>query len=84
VAEDISRRHFLRSALRLAALGGIGVLASRLLRDRPGRESAQRSGLLGETCVDEGYCRGCSAFRGCGLPSALSARERAPWARGGG
>jgi len=76
VAEDLSRRRFFISLLRLAAFGGIGALAARLLGGRPVRP--------GETCVNEGLCRGCTAFSGCGLPSALSARERAPWAGGSG
>jgi len=80
MAEEISRRQFIRSILRLAALGGIGALTARLLRDAPGRQP----GRQGETCVNEGLCRGCPVFSGCGLPSALSARERAPWAGGNG
>jgi hypothetical protein len=78
MAEGISRRQFLSTLARLAALGGIGALTAKLLA---GRGGASRSG---ETCVNQGVCRGCSAFAGCGLPSALSARERAPWAGGAG
>ena len=76
MAEQLSRRRFLAMFLRLVALGGIGALAARLLGGSPARP--------GETCVNEGLCRGCGAFSRCGLPQALSARERAPWGRGGG
>ncbi|MCX7030071.1 MAG: hypothetical protein NTU62_08125 [Spirochaetes bacterium] len=77
MAEDLSRREFLRTAGRAIALGGLGVLVFRLLR----RGGVRRpSGT--ETCVNDGLCRGCGAFAGCGLPAALSAKARAPWARG--
>lgn len=74
MGEAISRRTFLRSAARLAAAGGLALLAGRLLG--LGRSAAR------EVCVNEGVCRGCPTFTGCGLPAALSARGRAPWARG--
>ncbi len=77
MAEDLSRREFLRTAGRLIALGGLGVLVFRLLRRTGVRRPAGA-----ETCVNDGLCRGCGAFAGCGLPAALSAKQRAPWARG--
>jgi hypothetical protein len=77
VAERLSRRDFLRSAARLAAFVGLGALAFRLLRRRPGNRPAGA-----EICVNTGYCRTCGAFAGCGLPAALSAKQRAPWAGG--
>jgi hypothetical protein len=77
VAEDLSRREFLETAGRVIALGGLGVLVFRLLRSGRWNRSAGS-----ETCVNEGLCRGCGAFAGCGLPAALSAKQRAPWARG--
>ncbi len=79
MADKLSRRRFLVSMARLAALGGIGAAAARLLR---GRRSPGGS-RPGETCTNEGVCRGCAAFAGCGLPAALSARQKAPWAGGG-
>ena len=72
MAEDLSRRRFFTVLLRLAAFGGIGALAARLLGGTPARP--------GETCVNEGLCRGCGVYPGCGLPQALSARDSA---RGG-
>ena len=77
MAEDLSRREFLKAAGRLAALGGLGILVFRLLRRTGVRRPAGS-----ETCVNDGLCRGCGAFAGCGLPAALSAKQRAPWARG--
>jgi hypothetical protein len=60
---DEKRREFLRSVLRWTILGGavagVGALASK----------------RGESCVNQGVCRGCAAFDGCGLPQALSAKE---------
>ncbi len=81
MAETFSRRRFLVSLARLAALGGFGAAAARLLRGRPSLDGSSRPG---ETCTNEGVCRGCAVFAGCGLPAALSARQRAPWAGGGG
>ena len=76
MAEDLSRREFARMAGRAIALGTLGVLAFRLLR-RGG--TLRRGGA--ESCFNDGYCRGCGSFEECGLPSALSAKQRAPWAR---
>ena len=78
MAEDLSRREFLRTAGRLVAIGGLGALVFRLLRRGSGTLPAGT-----ETCANDGLCRGCGAFAGCGLPAALSAKQRAPWARGG-
>jgi len=78
VAEDVSRREFLRTAARFLALGGIGMMAARLTRMGRG---TQVSGP--EICVNDGVCRGCVVFADCGLPAALSAKQRAPWARRG-
>ena len=83
MAEGMSRRDFLRAAARFAALAGIGTLAVRLLgRRRWSRPGGRTPAAGGQTCVNDGYCRACGAFTGCGLPAALSAKQRAPWARG--
>jgi hypothetical protein len=75
MSKAISRRTFLKSAARLAAAGGLALLAWRLLGfGRWGKRTR-------EICVNEGICRGCPTFTLCGLPAALSARDRAPWAR---
>ncbi len=74
MAERTSRREFLKTAARWLLLAGLGGVAARLLRGRPRRGA--------ETCVNDWVCRGCEAFKGCGLPQALSAKQRAPWARG--
>lgn len=86
MAERLSRREFLAGAARLAALGGIGALVVRLAGGPFLGGAAGGGGGAGarqiETCSHDGYCRTCGGFAGCGLPAALSARRRAPWARG--
>jgi hypothetical protein len=93
VSSGMSRRDFLKAAGRLLALGGIGAIAVRVIgwtgnragagTRRTGGGSDSGTGVrAGETCITAGVCRGCSVFSGCGLPSALSARQRAAWARG--
>lgn len=71
--ERLSRRDFLLAAGRWLLAAALGAGAVRLLLGR--------SRLRGQTCVHQGLCRGCPAFSGCGLPSALSAKQRAPWVR---
>ena len=83
MGEGLSRRDFLKAAGRLLVLGGIGALAATLLGGAGGPANRRQRPPIGETCLNEGLCRGCASFAGCGLPSALSARERAPGARVG-
>jgi hypothetical protein len=73
MVESQTRREFLKTAARLLAAAGLGMVGLRIIG--VGRKS------LGEICVGEGGCKGCAAFAGCGLPAALSARQKAPWAR---
>ncbi|MBI3851892.1 MAG: hypothetical protein HY298_16675 [Verrucomicrobia bacterium] len=63
-----NRREFLRGGFRYALLGGVATVSATLI---------QRSGgkLLGQTCINQGICRGCGAFEDCGLPQALSAKQ---------
>lgn len=63
-----SRREFFRSGVRYAVLGVLSVATAIL-----GRRSITR--LPDQTCINEGVCRGCTAFAGCGLPQALSAKS---------
>jgi hypothetical protein len=79
--EPLKRREFLRTLGRGLLLAGIGALALRLLGPGIFRRRDGRPPLKGQTCVNLGVCRGCSVFSGCGLPQALSARQRAPWAK---
>ncbi len=69
----MSRRSFLKTVGRAVIAGGLALLAGRLLGFR--RRDAR------EVCTNEGICRGCASVAGCGLPAALSFRDRAP--RGG-
>lgn len=52
-------------------IGGVGMLVAR----RPEAPAGP-----GETCVNDGLCRGCAAYAGCRLPTALSMKQ----ALGGG
>jgi hypothetical protein len=75
MAEGLTRREFLKSAARLALLAGLGALGLRLLRGGAGAWAADRLPRAGQTCVNQGVCRGCTAYSGCGLPAALSAKR---------
>jgi hypothetical protein len=72
MTDGASRREFLVSLGRLGAGAALAFLGIRLLSRRP-RDRR-------EECVNDGLCRGCPTFGGCGLPAALSAKTRAPWA----
>jgi hypothetical protein len=63
-----SRREFLRGSARYALLTAVAAVSATLF---------QRSGgqLSGQTCINQGICRGCGAFADCGLPQALSAKQ---------
>jgi anaerobic selenocysteine-containing dehydrogenase len=79
MSEGLSRREFLKSAARLALLAGLAALGLRLVRGRGA--PAGRLPRAGETCVNQGVCRGCTAYSGCGLPAALSAKRAASGGR---
>jgi len=68
VTEAASRREFLRGGVRYALLAGVGTVAVSVA-GRPGGR------LTGQTCVNEGICRGCGVVGGCGLPQALSFKQ---------
>lgn len=63
-----NRREFLRGGARYALLAGLAAVSAVLVRRRG-------AGLLGQTCINQGICRGCGAFEDCGLPQALSAKQ---------
>ena len=63
-----SRREFLRGGARYALLAGLGAVSATLFKRSGGK-------LSGQTCINQGICRGCTAFSGCGLPQALSAKQ---------
>ncbi len=62
-----TRREFIRTTGRLAVLGLFGFFGSRLLR--------KTSFKLGEICINESICGGCTVYTDCGLPQALSAKQ---------
>jgi hypothetical protein len=63
-----SRREFLRGGARYALLAGLGAVSAVLFKRSGGKLSSQ-------TCINQGICSGCTAFGGCGLPQALSAKQ---------
>jgi len=63
-----SRREFLRGGARYALLAGLGAVSATLFKRSGGK-------LSGQTCINQGVCSGCTAFSGCGLPQAFSAKQ---------
>jgi hypothetical protein len=63
-----NRREFLRGGLRYALLTAVGAVSATLVKRSGGQ-------LTGQTCINQGICRGCTAFTDCGLPQALSAKQ---------
>lgn len=61
------RRELLRRAARWLALGLLGGGAAALV--------ARRGAPAGERCSGGGICRGCAAYDGCGLPTALTMKQ---------
>ncbi len=66
--EPPNRREFFRGGARYALLAGLAAVSAVLLK-KPGTP------LAGQTCVNRGFCRGCGAVTGCGLPQALSFKQ---------
>ena len=65
LTEPWNRREFFRTGARYLALSAVAVVTSVLVK--------RKAVLLpGQSCTNEGLCRGCSAFEDCGLPQALS------------
>ncbi len=65
--DTANRREFLRGGLRYALLAGLGAVTATVA-------ARQQVRLPGQTCINAGICRGCTAFADCGLPGALSAK----------
>ena len=65
--KKISRRELIRGSGRLLLLGTVTYFSVKLLRKSTFRRS--------ESCINDFICRGCTAYSGCGLPQALSARR---------
>lgn len=66
---ELGRREFVRGLVRYLTLGALATLTGILY-------SRSRSASPG-ACINLEICTGCSAFRGCGLPPALSIRAGA-------
>lgn len=63
-----NRRDFFRGGARYALLAALGAVSAVLFTRSGGK-------LTGQTCTNQGICSKCTAFAGCGLPSALSAKQ---------
>ena len=63
-----TRREFLHGGARYAALAGIAAVVAAVA----GRHDDT---LPGQTCVSNGFCRGCAVVSDCGLPQALSFKQ---------
>jgi len=68
--ETRSRREFVRSLGRGAALGALAGLTAYLA-------AGPRAGGANARCPNEGTCRGCTRFKDCALPPARRARRTA-------
>ncbi len=66
-----TRREFLRGIGRGMALSAVACAAAALAA----RRNSGGARLKGQTCVNNGVCRGCAAFSDCCLPQALSAKR---------
>jgi hypothetical protein len=62
-----SRRNFFKSALRYAALGGLGAIAGGTIAKN--RRLAKQG-----ICINRELCRKCTIFSECTLPAALYAK----------
>lgn len=61
------RRALLGKAARWLALGVIGGGVLALV--------ARKASQASEECSNDGLCRGCPSYTGCGLPTALSMKQ---------
>jgi hypothetical protein len=70
---SLDRRAFFKNVARWSLAGGMAAaVVGATVRAR----DVASSGASGESpCVNEGICRGCPVFTGCGLPQALSAKK---------
>jgi hypothetical protein len=63
-----NRREFIQGSARYLTLGGLMLMTGALLAKR-------RAVSTEGQCINLGICRGCSIFKNCGLPPALSTRQ---------
>lgn len=68
IDKEQSRREFLRGSARYLTLGGLALVTGVLF-------SREKKPSTAEKCINLGICRGCSVFKNCGLPPALSVRQ---------
>jgi hypothetical protein len=63
----MTRRDFVKTALRWTALGALGLGTAKLF--------SRDGGLQGQSCSSDGICSRCSTVYACGLPQALSYKQ---------
>ena len=68
IDEKQSRRDFLRGSARYLTLGGLVFIGGALFTRR-------KTSAADGKCINLGICRGCSIFKSCSLPLALSIRQ---------
>lgn len=61
------RREFLRATARYTLLAGLTAA---------GYFSARTGKLKGQRCINQGICGNCFQFANCGLPAALSRKQK--------
>ena len=66
---EMNRREFLRSCLRNGLLTSLAIASGALIFRKKPEKPAQ-------VCISQGICDGCRVFNNCGLPQALSAKDR--------
>ena len=71
--QAVSRRGFLRAAVRAAAGVGLAAIGAALVLK--GSVVGPRDGLPNQTCTGGGICPTCGDLAGCGLPSATSVKQ---------
>ena len=69
--QPANRRDFFRLLGRGAITGIIAAVAAALLT----RKWTNPQGLSNQKCINRSLCNGCSAFDGCQLPAAASAKQ---------
>ena len=65
-----NRRNFFRTLARISALTGLAAVSAVATALRNPKSEPNR-----QSCINQGLCNNCSAFKNCELPTALSAKR---------
>ncbi|MBN2377914.1 MAG: hypothetical protein JXD22_16065 [Sedimentisphaerales bacterium] len=66
-----NRRDFFRTLLRVTALTGLAAVSAVVTVLRNPKPQTNR-----QSCINQGLCKNCSAFKNCELPTALSIKSK--------